>query len=166
VAGTAGTSRSASRSRAATAAATVPRWMLGHAVPAAAFAVAASATLLAPWSVLGTASRSAFALAGAAASAGLLPGGAARLLVVALDALPAIAACTCAAVVLGRTSIVVGLAAAVGTVVLAASLVALVVPGIGTQAGPWLGIGVVTAGVVGVLGIGAHTATGRDGDRG
>jgi len=169
MAATVGTGRPASRSRAAAPGALVPRWTVGRAVPGA-FGIAALATLLAPWSVLGTTSRSAFALgaaaAAAAAAAGLLPAGAARLLLVALDALPAAVACSCAAAVLGHARIAAGLAGAVAAVVLAASVVVLVVPGVGVQAGPWLGIGVVAAGAAGASAIGRRSSKRRFGNHG
>jgi hypothetical protein len=111
-------------------------------------AVACCAVLFAPWATTGTAARSGFAFLRAASAAGFLGSTEAHMLEAFVFALPALAALSCAAAVLG-TTFLSGISSGIaGVVVGAFSLEMFIVFGAHAAVGPWLGAVIAAAAIV------------------
>jgi len=111
-------------------------------------AVACCAVLFAPWATTGTAARSGFAFLRAASAAGLLGTTGAHMLEVFVFAVPALAALSCAAALLGTTFVSGISSGAAGVVVGAFSLEMFIVFGARAALGPWLGVVIAAAAIV------------------
>ncbi|MCU1491940.1 MAG: hypothetical protein JWM85_3345 [Acidimicrobiaceae bacterium] len=102
--------------------------------------LASVASLLVPWSHLGSVNRSGLALAQALQASGLASGGLTRGLVLGLYALPAVASLGLAAALLGRRMEARAFAAITGAAVIALAAIAFDNRVIGPQIGPWLAV--------------------------
>src|SRR5579862_8536952 len=107
-----------------------------RATPPAIPAVACCAVLFAPWVTTGAAARSGFAFMRAAGTAGLLGSTGAHMLEAFVFALPALAALSCAAAVLGTTLLSWISSGVAGVVVGAFSLEMFTVFGAHAAVGP------------------------------
>lgn len=113
--------------------------------------VAVVAVLL-PWSESGSTARSAFALAHSLEGIGTMLPAWEEFALRASVALPVIVACSLAAAVLGRVRLSAALGVVTGTLVVSASILAIVELGSSARLGPWVGgIGCALAMVVGLI---------------
>jgi hypothetical protein len=104
------------------------------------------ATLLIPWSLIGSAHRSGLALIEAVQASGMVSGGWSHVPVLIMGALPIAASLAVAAQLLGRPLVSSLCAAYASASVVAIALIAICTPSVGPEIGPWLGaaIGITT----------------------
>jgi hypothetical protein len=121
---------------------------LVRAAPPAAPAVACCAVLFAPWATTGTATRSGFAFLRAASAAGLLGTTGAHVFEEFVFALPALAALSCAAAVLGTPFVSAISSGIAGLVTGAFALEMFIVFGAHAAVGPRVGVVGAAAAIV------------------